>query len=87
MSIHEYSQPYEEAHYAICERVQHAKIKHPEDIDLIKRLHTVMEECGEVWAELMIGDYERAMDEAKDVGATLYRLFEELSRKTGVSIR
>lgn len=87
MSAHEYSQSYENAHYAICERVQHAKRKHPEELDPLKRLHTVMNECGEVWAELMLCDYERAMDELKDVGATLYRAMDELSRAKGVRIR
>ena len=82
-----YSQSYEDAHYAICERIEHAKRKHPEELTLLERLQTVIDECSEVWAELRTEDYERAMDELKDVGATLYRAMEELSSKTGVKIR
>ena len=83
----ECSQSYESAHYAICERVEHAKRKHPEEMTLLERWDTILDELEEVRAELENGDHARAMDEYRDVGATLYRAMEELQRFTGERIR
>lgn len=87
MSILEYSQSYEDIHHAICERVQHAKRKHPNEPGFIERLNTIHLELEEVYAELMRGDYARAIDEYKDVGATLYRAMDELSKAKGVKVK
>lgn len=86
MSIYEYSQAYEFAHIAICDRTHYAKLKHPEDLSPLERLDTILSELNEVRDELERGDYARAMDEFKDVGAALYRAMEELSRNEKVKI-
>jgi hypothetical protein len=82
-----YCQSYESAHFAICERIEHARRKHPEELTFLERLDTILDELCEVEAEVLKGDYARAMNEYKDVGATLYRAMEELHRYTGERIR
>ena len=87
MTITTYNPAYDSAHFTILDRLPHARRKHPEEMTFLERWDTIRSEMDEVRAELEKGDHDRAMDEYRDVGATLYRAMEELSRFTGVSIR
>lgn len=86
MSIITYSESHEAISRVISRRTMRAYALHTEVLTFKKRLQTIRDELREVEDALDAGDHNHALYECGDVGATLYRLMEELQRFDGVRL-
>lgn len=86
MTIMTYSPTHDQICAITYERIQRARILHPEKLSLNGRVATVISECCEVLDAIEKGDLNHAMYEYFDVLATAFRGIEELRNHEGVRI-
>ena len=87
MTIATYNPAHESAHYAILDRMDHARSKHPGPLTFAESLHIVLDELAGAEEALGRGGLDIAMGKYRDAGASLYRAMEDLQRFGGVGIR